>query len=54
MYDGGGLILSKISAEVFNVFSFALKSLQFVSDIFSLLCSDIVEEPELNFLFVEL
>ena len=45
-------MLSRISAELFNVFLFTLKSVQFMSEIFQLYVgsfSDIMEEPELNF-----
>ena len=48
----GGLMLSRISAELFNVFLFTLKSVQFMSEIFQLYVgafSDIMEEPELTF-----
>ena len=54
--DRGGLILSRISAEFFNVFPFALKSVQFTSELFPLFVgafSNIMEKPELSFPFAE-
>ena len=52
----GGLILSKISAEFFNVLPFTLKSVQFMSELFPLFVGtllDIMEELELNCSFTE-
>ena len=42
--DRTSLILSKILGEFFDVFPFALKSVQFMNEVFPLF----LEEPELN------
>ena len=51
-----GIIFSRISAELFFVFPFKLKSAQYMSKVFSLFSgflSDIMEEFELKFSFAE-
>ena len=51
-----GIIFSRISAKFFIVFPFKLKSAQHISKVFSLfagLLSDITEEFELKFSFLE-